>query len=209
MIDLGVALMPDEKVGKLCIELSQLLQGKYKTSYNLDGKKFHPHMTLYQSTFRRCEDLENAMGKIKNLGKCLGETDIELEDIAVTMGRFVFLNCFKTKSLQKFHEDILELAADIWMKDTPTICQRNKVALSKEQEESDIKYGYPNTHKLFNPHFTIGRLAGIALDSDNKKIIFMLRQHIAKYKNYKFSPAAIAIYEVGTDGGCMNPKNIH
>lgn len=205
MMDLGIALLPNEEVRELNIQMNKELQAMHRTSYSL-GEVFHPHLSLYQSTFKSYGDLQSAMQGLGDLESYVARVEVRLRNLKVHPSNFVTFQCYPTEGLQKLHTVVLKIASQARLKDAPSIWERNNVLFDAEKEENIRRYGYPDAFEFYDPHFTIGRI--LDRDVDKEQIISGLMKAASKYIDYAFRPEEIAIYELGVDGGCLNPRKL-
>ena len=200
--DLGVALLPNDEIKKLMIELNRMLKSSHEVSYEL-GDTNHPHLTLYQGTFESFEDVHKA---VTGLDLNISETEIVLKNLILHPSNFLTFQCYQTERLQRLHETVLNGASEVRLRDVPTIWERNRVQFGPKQQASIKRYGYPDALELFDPHFTIRRIT--AREFDRTAVITYLMQKAVPYIGYKLKPSAIVIYELGIDAACVNPRRI-
>ncbi|HLD85213.1 MAG TPA: hypothetical protein VI968_01525 [archaeon] len=199
-IDLGVGILPDAKTREMAIRLSRALGEKYRTSYTL-GHSYHPHVTLYQATFQDYATLLNSIGKIRHLS--LTGIQLEPEDLVVTPSNYIFIRYAKTPELEELQSNVINSVASSRLKGVPTIWDKNKVALSPEKAIAVQQWGFVEAFETFDPHLTIGRITDDNMDCNE---VLSLLSGI--YENIDFMPIELVTYELGADGGCLNPRKI-
>ncbi len=202
-VDLGVALMPDDKVKELTIRLHKTLGQTHRTSYTF-GVQCHPHLSLYQSTFADYQTLEQAMQQLTD--RRVREATIKLKNVTMFPSGYVTLQCDNSNGLQRLHRDVLSYASRVRLTDVPTIWERNNVSFPPEKRANIETYGYPDALDLYDPHFTIGRVTDE--DADRIRIVSELTELAKPFLEYSFSPEELVVYELGVDGACVNPKRI-
>lgn len=204
-VDLGIALMPDDEVKGLTVDLHQALRREHRTSYLL-GVQCHPHLSLYQSTFANYQTLEQAMQQLTDKERKVKEATIKLKTVTMFPSGYVTLQCDNSTGLQRLHRDVLSLASRVRLTDVPTIWERNNVLFPPEKRENIETYGYPDALDLYDPRFTIGRV--IDEGADRVKIVSELGEIAKPFLDYSFSPKELVVYELGVDAACVNPKKI-
>lgn len=202
-LDLGVALLPNEEIKGLMMELSASMRSRYNTSYTLNDVN-HPHLSLYQGTFSNTVDLQSSMRGFTQISG--QEAEIVMRNLILHPSNYVTFQCPQTSSLQSLHEAVLQRASAVRMKDAKTIWERNGVEFGPEKTAATRKYGYPDAYELYDPHFTVGRITDA--DFNREEVLPFLMQKAGRYIGYNFKSSDLVIHELGTDGACLNPRPI-
>ena len=200
-VDLGVALMPSREIRQFIIELNRELGRLYPVSYEL-GEQYHPHLSLYQSTFENSEMLKDA---VCELGE-IESTEIILRNLIGFPSRYVTLQCAPEGRLQSLHESVLRRASQVRAIGVPSIWERNTVSLTPEKIENVRRYGYPDTFEFYDPHYTIGRITSESPDMN--AVLEELGKTAKPYLGQATTSLEIVIYELSPDGACTNPRKI-
>lgn len=202
--NLGVAILPDDKLKNQLMKMSKILRDKYKVSYILDNVNFHHHLTIYQSKFKSYNDLEKSVRSFTSNFK--GPVEVILDNISIFSESFVFLICKKTESLQRLHDKLTNKLKELVAKDeAPLGKEQNLVGLTEKETYYMMEYGYPFVRESFNPHFTLGRV--VNQTPNINKVRNILLELTDKLRGYTFSSTEIVIYEVGIDGSCIKILN--
>ncbi|MBI4162686.1 MAG: DUF1045 domain-containing protein [Candidatus Aenigmarchaeota archaeon] len=196
-IDIGIALLPDEATKQVAVRLSRALQQRHQTSYSL-GDVYHPHMTLYQATFPGYETLKSFLG---NLHPDISAMRINAKGLVITPNNYIFVSYQKNPMLEALQIDVIKAVSGKRLKAIPTIWERNKIRLPPAKERAVELYGFPEAFDEFEPHMTIGRVLDDIPKSED--LLAYLRNY---FEEIPFVPSSIVYYELGADGGCLNPK---
>lgn len=205
MIDVGVGLLPDERIRGLIIDLGEALNEEYPTTYRL-GDIFHPHLSLYQGTFVELHDVYAGL-RVFDPRSALN-AELILRYIIFHPSGYVTFRCDRTESLQKLHEDVTGLAARERLVAVDSIWKRNNIPLNAREQESVSRWGYHNAFDLFDPHYTLGRTIDYVGESERNIVVRELSHQAAGYVGRIFRPSNIVVYELGIDGRCMNPSSL-
>lgn len=190
-VSLNIAILPDEKTSEQAIEWSQSLAEKLPTTYVLNPDSLLPHITVYQAHY----PIVN-INKLKDVLKKLAEeTDrlkIDMGDLKVSHGTFVFWNCIKTKTLYDLQARTIRLADPL--RNSLIMPQLKDRTNLSPGDEYDIKtYGSLLIGERYKPHFTLTRLVNPE-DADKVKEI------IGEGKRVTFVPSSLVLGHLGADG---------
>lgn len=152
---LGIALFPAKesqlKVGKIVEKLLEI-DGFSSQLDPKEAKASKPHLTLFQGNFFR-KTLAKKAFNLLGLGHCFSEGVL---GTTVWAERIIFLEFVRSKRLTNAHSEAFELFFPL-SSGKPADSQ-NFSGISKSEEESIRKTGYPFSNRAFRPHITLGTL---------------------------------------------------
>lgn len=103
----NIVILPSVEITTQCIEWSQDISRQTTTKFILDGKTYHPHLTLYQSSFPE-DHMSDILSVLHQTTKKLWSFEISFNLIDV-YGDYVFYFAEKTPPLQSIHEQLVSV----------------------------------------------------------------------------------------------------
>lgn len=199
-LKLGIGLLPDEEARNILILMSRKLSQNYTASYTLDGKNYHPHLTLFQNKFKSYKDAVSGVNDA--IDEYTQVPEIVIGNVGLFAETFVFHDCKKTNSLYYLQDLIIEMSNEYIIKSTEPIGREQNLSGMTEQEIQSLNdYGYPFAGEAFRPHFTIGRIIDSKPDEGELRSLFA--DDILHLDGHKIQPKEIIIYKAGIDGSCV------
>lgn len=188
----NVVLLLDKKVQKYAISLSQQIANQYKTTFILDGKGFHPHITLYQASYP--DRNEMLIGSIlTNVSQASKQFSVQVRGVSTLWG-FIFLDVLLDDHIKNIHAAVVsslnELREGMIMEHTQALLSSPDVP--EQMKESIRAYGSPLAMEAFHPHITLCRLTDVA---SAEAVCASLKNVTAE-----FQVNAIHVANIGMDG---------
>jgi len=160
---LNVVCLPDSEITKQAIHLSSEVSKLAESNYTLDGIKYFPHITLYQSAFPT-KNIDSIKSALTSLANQIRPLDIRMNNLSVLL-EFLFWDAVKTPellalqsavvaALNPFREGSL-LSEDRQRLDMPDFPQVMK--------DNIQTYGYPLIGDLYSPHISLTRFTDSTL----------------------------------------------
>lgn len=104
-IELNIVVLPDEKTKDIAIDLSRKLSEKFQTNFVLDGKKIHPHMTIYQARYPE-KNLDTIRAYLKNIAGRTAPFEVVLGKFS-RWRNFVFWDTENTNEIVHLQKSII------------------------------------------------------------------------------------------------------
>ena len=194
---LNIVFLPDNIIaGKALNICNNLKKQKISLVFQLDTKKYRPHITLFQGYYPN-KNIPTLIEKLKSKLALVPRTRIEMDDFWVSPAGFVWWNCKKTQQLQEIHEEILDVALPL---QEGNISSNNMAMIDilPERERKMIDTtGSIYNRELFSPHITISRLG------DFEKAEKALH-YLGQGESGSFTPTVITIAHLGEHGTISN-----
>ena len=153
--ELGIVVTLDQAAEQLCRELAtQLLPAN--SDYKLGAENL-PHLTLYQAALKNCNRAQ-ALKLVENLSAVLAGKELELRELLVFGGKFLFWNVdlkgTNVSDLRDCHMQSLALAQYLDHEENARLLPSRPG--NKQQIENFSRYGYGLLKDLYLPHVTLG-----------------------------------------------------
>jgi len=167
---LNAVILPDETVNKEAIKLSQKFIKKFDTYFVLDGNRFYPHITLYQTGFPH-KNYGIVVEAIRQIASEAKSFEVAMNGFSLSATTFISWNCVITKELRTLHEKII-VALNPLRGPPPSFYKG--LGFTELQIKSIENYGYPAAINLYSPHITITRIKD---ENQAESVKRELRQH--------------------------------
>lgn len=156
-ISLNIAILPDEKMGRLAISLSKKISHHARSEFTLDGKHFFPDITLYQACYPRVA-LVQLEKRVAFLAREIRPFEIRMGNFTLPFGTFVSWNCKKSRLLLNAHKKIVR-AVNSLRKGLILPHLLKLPALSARDRKEIAGHGSLHVLDNFKPHLTVTRIA--------------------------------------------------
>ena len=192
MVTRNMVILPPPEVAEQAMAWSRKIASEYITDFILDGKKFHPHITLYQAAYPN-KYILNIEQRLTKIVKGVKPFQIHAKDFSTFVG-FIFLNFVKSEELISLHKQIVEIC-------NPLREGENIPAEVKNLTDSNVPefikysirtYGSALAMEAYMPHITISRLQNIS-QADTARITL-------KKTAVSFEVKSIHLANIGPDG---------
>lgn len=161
VVPLGFAFVPDASAARQIVALHAQLHAQHPSECVLRTQgQCLPHVSVFQGQFRT-EDVSQLAEGLKTIAQRLGRGPIAADPkpLEVWAGRIVFLDILPAVDLQKWQQEIMQLADPLRQgAEGPADAQPLR-GLSVNEQHSYDTYQYPFVGDALRPHFTVGRLA--------------------------------------------------
>ncbi len=192
-IRLNTAFRPPAEIVEVAIKLSQELARQAEPIFILDGKRFHPHITIYSPEYPEAR-LDKILETVSEVSQKTISPRFMFKGIIQNQG-FIGIEFDYLPEIRFIHERIV---AKLNPLREGHIRQKYlsdyNMNFSDEKVENIEKYGYPNSMSLYHPHLTLIRLADEGLAENFVKEI--------DWPIKTFKAENIAIFTMGENGTC-------
>lgn len=151
----NVVLLPPEEVSKEAIRLSELVAKNFGVEFVLDGKTYHPHLTLYQ-----LEVSDNNLSILKKRLSNIFRSVIlaKFDHYFGSQSGFISWDCTRSKNLFSLHKNVVESLNPI--REGLLLPSRElKYNHLTDKDYLQIKeFGSSGLFEYFRPHITITKL---------------------------------------------------
>jgi len=192
-IRLNTVLMPPDEITSQAISLSRDLIKNYEVYFTLDGKNYHPHITLYSPEYP-VKNLNKIFNVVESIASKFNKIHCHIIKAKEIRG-FISLEIEMIPEIKQLHEELVSklnpLREGHIMK---KYISNHKMDFSDEKVENIKKYGYPNSMFLYHPHLSIIRFKD---EAKAREIIKTL-----EWPQKDFVVSNLGIYKMGEHGTC-------
>lgn len=148
----NIVVLPGLLVSRQAIELSRQISKQYKTTFVLDGKKFYPHITLYQAGYPQ-NVLASLEQKLTRIVKSVSPFYIRSANFSTFRG-FLFLNIHKNKEIVLLQESIFSALGPLSNSMSPLAGDAfvPHITITRLQNPDDSKSALPLLGKIEISH---------------------------------------------------------
>ncbi len=184
-ITLNIAIFPPETVSRKAMLLSRQLK-QHSGMFILDGKNFHPHVTIYLAEFPK-KNLKKIQLAVKKIAAGCKTFLLKSTEYSQNANLYIAVGFKNSKEIYGLHKKIV---TDLNPLREGLLRQKDINRLkefSKEAQKNLTEYGYNNALKKYFPHLTFSKLA-----DDNKEAIKRLPK-----MDFSFLAEKIVIFQSG------------
>ncbi len=198
---IGVVVLPPPEIQAAIIRMAELVHGMFPLSYVQDGKRFHPHLTLFQA---HVLDRDIAVHEVVDVvRRTPGEVSVMLRAFRHSRVGYLSFHCTVSPTLYRIHEGIVRALQPLVDRGAKPVPGHAPAGLSDAQATSAWEYGYPFALKEFEPHITVGRLTAHDVNAaDFSRIENLVMSEVQALEGKRFAPAYVALCDFGVDGAC-------
>ena len=185
---LNVVIQPPPAIRQAAIALSGELAMREKAHFVLDGKEFHPHVTLYKAHVPR-SSVEKVLEQVVDLAD---HPALLCRFGGIESGRgYILVRLVRSGPLDMLHAQIISAVNPLRVPGARVRVTRD---LTSAEEKNNALYGHPNVLDTFSPHMTIVRLHDVSAAAHiAEKLTWMVDSFLAD---------TVAVYRMGDHGTC-------
>lgn len=172
-IQIGFALIPEQKIIKNIVEAENDLQEKFAFTSTLGIAQNIPHITIFQNTFDDKIPYNTLLAKFAVEFTRLQIDKMRFEEIAYEYGGWYVQLLQRTDKLQELHEYALYHTKD-YIAGKPDSADEN---LPYWQQKGLLEWGYRYAGEAYMPHITLARATE---NKRNDEIITAFEERLAK-----------------------------
>jgi 2'-5' RNA ligase len=192
MVTRNIVLLPPPNIAQQAMNWSRQISRTDTTDFVLDGKKFYPHITVYQAAYPQ-KNISLVESRLAELVKHMHPFQVHAENFSTIVG-FVSLDFIKTKELVLLHEHIVDRCNPLREGEIIPAEAKNLLSpLVPEYIKHSIRtYGSALDMEVFAPHITLTRLQQFDLAKNAES-------HL-KFQTISFEVHSLWIANIGIDG---------
>lgn len=186
----NIAIIPPRSIATKAMRISAQVR-KEKTFFTLDGKRFHPHVTLYMTEFpkKNIALVKHTLREYLHRGR---HFHLTFDRYRHSRKGFVDARFKRREKIVQLHKEIVQILNPFR---EGLLRKRDKERFQSEnkQRQKNLRlYGYRDAFSLFSPHLTFTRLK-----NPNRRIVTTLdKQH------WSFIVQTIGLFQSSTHGTC-------
>ncbi len=173
-LELNIVILPDEKTKEIAIDLSRKVSETYQTDFVLDGRKKHPHISIYPARFPE-KKFDSVVAYLKTIASRMAPFEVALGKFFNHSG-FIWWNAELTNEFVHLHRAVLYQLNPLREGLILKAFQSGKFAMDETYNIQN--YGYSLVGNLYQPHVTITHISN---QQEARKVVEEMRPRIAKF----------------------------